>query len=135
MARATQDERHSLKDFRRDFGRFIARETGTEFVPAALEFDPPTQRLPEQVALSLGDLGRMPHHVAMQEAQAHCETLARRPDIDEDDDLRGALLQRLARCAAFPPADVTGALHGGDRAELHPLTQYAVVCIATAKQR
>lgn len=101
MARVPQIQRDALNDWRRENGRFVARETGTSFLPAVLEYDPPVDRLPEKVALSLGDMGLMPHAIAQDESVAHLCEIAHRPDIDPGADLRGALLQGLARSEAF----------------------------------
>lgn len=103
MARTSQE----IRDWRKEHGRFVARETGTDYVPPIADYDPKTQVLPEKVAQSLGDLGRMPHPVAMEEARAHAEEIAARPDIDPDDDLRGAMLQRLVRSGLFPATGET----------------------------
>lgn len=101
MSRCPQAERDTLKDWRREHGRLVARETGVRYLPPVADYEPPVDRLPEKVALSLGDLGLMPHRIAQDESEAHLSEIAHRPDIDPAADLRGAMLQRLARSDAF----------------------------------
>lgn len=107
--RLTADRSRKLSADALEERRFIAAETGTDYVSALDTFDEPTQRLPEAVAQSLGDRGRLPMDLAIQESELFLAEIARRPDIDpEGPDVelpdgsrmsafRAAMLQRLAR--------------------------------------
>lgn len=135
----TQEERQDLRNWRQEHGRFVARETGTRFLRPLCQYDIRMQAPPQKVAQSLGDLGRMPHTIAMQEARAHAQETAARPDIDPDDDLRGAMLQGLVRSGLFPDAGGAEAAPGANEAPPpvagHPLVQLALVMLLAKNPR
>lgn len=136
MSRISQ----ALRDWRQEHGRFVARETGTEYLRPICAYDRRTQRMPEKVAQSLGDMGRMPHPVAMEEARAHVQEMAARPDIDPDDDMRGAMLQRIARSGMFPDAMASEAAQESNEAKIspiagHPIVQLGIVTLLATDPR